>query len=179
MIPYARQEISEADIKAVVKVLKGGWLTQGPQIINFEKKLKSFFGAKHCSVVANGTAALHLSGLALGWKPGDIVLTQTLTFLASSNSIIYSGARPEFIDIDSLNYNIDVFKLEKKIKTLKKLKKKVVGIIATDFAGYPCNWKKLKEIASKYKLCLINDNSVYIIISDADNFSLFSSNYFT
>ena len=119
MINYGRQFIDSADIKAVDKVLKSDWLTQGPQVINFEKKLKSFFGAKHCCVVANGTAALHLSGLALGWKPGDIVLTSTLSFLASSNCIIYSGATPKFIDIDNSNYNIDLFKLEKKIKILK------------------------------------------------------------
>jgi UDP-4-amino-4,6-dideoxy-N-acetyl-beta-L-altrosamine transaminase len=158
VINYGRQFIDSADIKAVGKVLKSDWLTQGPQVISFEKKLKSFFGAKHCCVVANGTAALHLAGLALGWKPGNIVITSTVSFLATSNCIIYNGAIPEFIDIDNSNYNIDLFKLEKKIKTLKKAKKKIVAIIATDFAGYPCDWQKLKKIALKYKLDLINDN---------------------
>ena len=124
MINYGRQFIDSADIKAVGKVLKSDWLTQGPQVINFEKKLKSFFGAKHCCVVANGTAALHLAGLALGWKPGNIVITSTVSFIATSNCIIYNGAIPEFIDIDSSNYNIDLFKLEKKNKNSKKSKKK-------------------------------------------------------
>jgi len=158
VINYGRQFIDSADIRAVVKVLKGDWLTQGPQVLKFENKLKSFFGAKHCCVVANGTAALHLAGIALGWKKGDIVLTSTVSFIASSNCIVYSGAKPQLIDIDKSNYNIDLNKLEKKIKNLNKFKKKVVGIVATDFAGNPCDWKKLKKIAIKYKLHLVNDN---------------------
>ena len=94
-------------------------------------------------------------GLALGWKKGDIVLTSTLTFLASANCIIYSGATPKLIDINETNYNIDVNKLEKK---LNKISKKVVAIVATDYAGHPCEWAKLKKIAEKYKIKLINDN---------------------
>ena len=149
MINYGKQFIDTADINAVVKVLKSSWLTQGPEVKKFEKKLNTFFGSKYSCVVSNGTAALHLTGLALGWKKGDIVLTSALTFLASANCILYSGAKPELIDINVSNYNIDIDKLEKK---LKKISKKVVAIVATDYAGHPCNWIKLKKIAEKYKI---------------------------
>tara|TARA_B110000014_G_C20069792_1_gene557811 strand:- start:155 stop:1297 length:1143 start_codon:yes stop_codon:yes gene_type:complete len=155
VINYGKQFIDTADINAVVKVLKSSWLTQGPEVKKFEKKLNTFFGSKYSCVVSNGTAALHLTGLALGWKKGDIVLTSALTFLASANCILYSGAKPELIDINVSNYNIDIDKLEKK---LKKISKKVVAIVATDYAGHPCNWIKLKKIAEKYKIKLINDN---------------------
>lgn len=155
MINYGKQFIDTADINAVVKVLNSSLLTQGPEVQKFENKLNIFFGSKYSCVVSNGTAALHLVGLALGWKKGDIVLTSTLTFLASANCIIYSGATPKLIDINETNYNIDVNKLEKK---LDKISKKVVAIVATDYAGHPCEWAKLKKIAEKYKIKLINDN---------------------
>jgi len=158
VINYGKQYIDSSDIKAVNKVLKKNFLTQGPEVSRFEKRLKNYFGAKYCSVVSNGTAALHLVGIALNWKPGDIILTSTLSFLASSNCILYAGAKPEFVDINATNYNIDIHQLEKKIRYFKKKSKKVVAIIATDYAGYPCDWEKLREIALKYKLKLINDN---------------------
>ena len=132
MISYGKQHIDNNDIKAVIKILKGEWLTQGPQVENFEKALKSKFLAKYCTVLSSGTAALHLAGLALGWKRGDIVLCSPISFLASSNCILYSGATPDFVDIDRLSYNIDVNKLEKKIKHLNSQSKKVVAVVATD-----------------------------------------------
>ena len=158
MINYGRQFIDNQDIKAVTKVLKSSWLTQGPNIKKFENALKSKFKSKYCTVVSNGTAALHLAGKALGWKKGDIVLTSPITFLASSNCIVYSDATPNFVDICPVSYNIDINKLEKKIKTLNAHKKKVVAIVATDYAGHPCDWKSLKKISLKYKAKLINDN---------------------
>ena len=158
MISYGKQYIDKSDIKTVIKILKGNWLTQGPQVENFEKALKSKFLAKYCTVLSSGTAALHLAGLALGWKRGDIVLCSPISFLASSNCILYSGATPDFVDIDRLSYNIDVNKLEKKIKHLNSQSKKVVAVVATDYAGNPCDWKALKEIKLKYNIQLINDN---------------------
>ena len=131
MINYGKQSIDRKDISEVLKVLKSDWLTQGPQINKFELALKKHFGAKYCSVVSNGTAALHLAGLALGWKKGDIVLTSPISFLASSNCILYSGATPDFVDIDKSSYNIEINKLETKIKKLKFSSKKIVAIIAS------------------------------------------------
>jgi len=158
MINYGKQYIDSKDIQAVTKVLKGDWLTQGPNIKKFENALKSKFKSKHCAVVSNGTAALHLTGLALGWKKGDTVLTTPISFLATANCILYCGATPDFVDIESSSYNIDVQKLEKKIKILNKNKKNIVAVIATDYAGNPCSWKELKKISLKYKFHLINDN---------------------
>ena len=158
MISYGKQFIDSKDIYAINKVLKGDWLTQGPQIEKFERALKNYFGAKYCAVVSNGTAALHLTGIALGWKKKDIVLTSPISFLSSSNSILYAGATPNFVDIDSSSYNIDVNKLEEKIRYLNFKSKKVVAVVATDYAGHPCDWKTLKEIALKYDIRLVNDN---------------------
>ena len=152
MISYGKQFIDSSDIAAVRKVLRSNWLTQGPLINKFELRLKKYFGAKYCSVISNGTGALHLAGLALGWKKGDIILTSPISFLASSNCILYSGATPDFIDIDKNNYNIDINKLEQKLKKLKSSSKKVVAVVATDYAGNPCNWKDLRHIASKYNI---------------------------
>ena len=158
MISYGKQFIDQSDIDAVVKVLKGDWLTQGPIVQKFENDLKSYFGAKYCCAVSNGTAALHLTGLALGWKPGDIVITSPITFLASANCIVYAGATPDFVDIDPLTYIIDPNLVEDKVKTYQSQGKKIKAVIGVDYAGHPCDWKALREIADKYDLQLVNDN---------------------
>ena len=158
MINYGKQFIDTKDISSVSKILKSNWLTQGLNINKFENALKKKFGSKYCCAVSSGTAALHLAGLALGWKSKDIVLSSTISFVASSNSIIYAGATPDFVDINENDYNIDIEKIEKKIKFHKQKNNKVVAIIATDFAGHPCDWKSLKEISKKYNLNLVNDN---------------------
>ena len=124
MINYGKQYIDYKDIRAVTKVLKSNWLTQGPKIEKFEKALEKKFGARYCCAVANGTAALHLTGLGLGWKPKDIVIASPISFLASANCIIYTGAIPDFVDIDEKNYTIDPNQVEKKIKNYQKKKKK-------------------------------------------------------
>lgn len=157
MINYGKQHIDKSDIYQVTKVLKSDYITQGRNILKFENALSNYFGSKYCSVVSSGTAALHLLGLALGWKENDIIITTPLSFLATSNAIIYSGAIPCFVDIDADTNNIDTNLLIKKIKHLKKKRKKIKAIICTDFAGYPCDWKKLSIIGKKYNITLIND----------------------
>ena len=158
MINYGRHFLDKKDIVSVSNILRSSWLTQGPVVKKFETALKKKFGANYCCVVSNGTAALHLAGLSLGWKEGDIVIASSLSFLASSNSIIYTGATPSFVDINPITYTIDVNQIEKKIKMFANRNKKVVAIIATDYAGHPCDWKTLKSISKKYNLKLINDN---------------------
>ena len=133
MINYGKQFIDSNDIKAVVKVLKSDLITQGHQVEKFESALKLKFGAKFCRVLSNGTAALHLAGMALGWKKGDIILTTPISFLATANCILYSGATPDFVDINNSSYNIDTDKLANKIKKLNFRSKKVVAVIATDY----------------------------------------------
>ena len=108
MISYGKQSIDQSDIDAVVEVLKSDWLTQGPAVEIFENDLKHYFGSKHACAVSKGTAALHLTGPALGWQPGDIVITTPITFLATANCIIYAGATPDLVDIDS-DQDFDLF----------------------------------------------------------------------
>lgn len=154
-INYSHQSIDTSDIKSVVDALKSETLTQGKEVTNFENNLKTFFGAKYVQVVSSGTAALHLTGLALGWKKNDIVITTPLTFVATANSIIYNNATPIFVDIEFDNYQLNLNYLEAK---LKKYKKKVKAVIAIDYAGNPCDWKNLRYLANKYSFYLINDN---------------------
>ena len=146
MITYGKQFVDKYDINSVVKALKSERITQGRFVGKFESSLKKVFGSKYCSVVSNGTAALHLAVLALKIKKGNLVLTTPLSFLATSNCAFYANLIPHFIDINENNYTIDVNKLEKEIKILKKKKKKIGVIIATDYAGHPCDWKKIKQI---------------------------------
>lgn len=154
---YGRQNIGKDDIKSVTEVLKSGWLTQGPKIQEFESALAEKFGAKYCTAVSNGTAALHLTALASGWKKGDIIITSPITFLASANCAVYAGATPDFADINESGYTIDTDKLENKLKKYRQRNKKVKAVVAVDFAGNPCNWKELKYLSGKYDFSLIND----------------------
>ncbi len=155
---YGKQNIDVADIEAVVEVLKSDWLTQGPAVSRFEEALAEKFGAKYVSVVSNGTAALHLTALALGWQPGDVVLTTPMTFLASANCILYAGATPDFVDIDESTYTISPEKLEQKLKELQAEGKNVKAVVAVDYAGHPCDWQRLRELADTYGFQLVNDN---------------------
>lgn len=155
---YGKQTIEEDDIQAVVKVLRGDWLTQGPFVKEFEEALGKKFNAKHVSAVSNGTAGLHLIALALGWKHGDIVLTIPITFLASANCILYANATPDFVDIDPQSYTIDTGKLQEKIREYEKNGKKIKAVVAVDFAGLPCDWEQLRSLADNYDFQLINDN---------------------
>ena len=118
MISYGKQFIDQSDIDAVVEVMKGDWLTQGPNVDIFENDLKHYFGTKYASAVSNGTAALHLAGMALGWEGNDYIITSPITFLATANSIEYSGANPIFVDIDKRTFTIDPDQVEDAIKEL-------------------------------------------------------------
>lgn len=154
---YGKQTISEDDIQAVVEILKSDWLTQGPTIKKFENELCEKFGSKYASAVANGTAGLHLIGLALGWKEEDIIITSPITFLASANCAIYAGANVDFADINEKTYTIDPNKLEEKIKFYLSQNKKIKAVVAVDYAGHPCDWEALKTLKEKYDFQLVND----------------------
>ena len=137
MISYGRQYLDRSDINSVLKSLKNNLITQGPEIQKFENSLKNKFGSKFCCVVSSGTAALHLSGNALGWKKNDVILTSPIGFLASPNSAIYNGAKPDFVDIDLKTYNIDPKKIIKKIQKYKKLKKKNQSYYCSRLRRFP------------------------------------------
>lgn len=157
MINYGKHYIDKNDIRAVVNVLKKKALTQGKEIDLFEKKLKQSFLSKYSVVVSSGTSALSLIANCLKWKKNDIIFCSPITFLAGSNSIISRGAVPFFIDIDKDSFNIN-FKLVEKALQNKYIRKNAKAIIATDFAGNPCDWKLASKISKKYNLKLINDN---------------------
>ena len=99
-----------------------------------------------------------MAGIALGWKKNDYIISSPITFLASTNAILYSGANPDFVDININNYTIDCNKLEERVIKLKKKNKNVKAVIGVDYAGHPCDWKSLRYLANKYDFQLINDN---------------------
>ena len=156
-IYYGKHYIDSKDIKAVTKVLKSGLLTQGKEVNKFEKKIKNYFGSKYVIALSNGTSALNLVSKALDWKKNDIIFCSPITFAASSNCILQQKAKVSFVDINKDNFNIDTNLIIKKLSN-EKIRKNAKAIIATDFAGNPCEWEKLKMISKKYKLVLINDN---------------------
>jgi len=158
MINYGAHHIDKEDISSVVSVLKSDSLTTGVQVENFEKSLNKYFQCKYSAVVSSGTAALHIVGMVLGWRKGDIVITTPITFVATVNAILYSGASPDLVDIDMNTYAIDLNLLEKRIIYYKNRNKKVKAVIAVDYAGIPCDWESLKWLSNKYGFQLVNDN---------------------
>jgi UDP-4-amino-4,6-dideoxy-N-acetyl-beta-L-altrosamine transaminase len=153
LIPYGKHSIDEEDIQAVVDVLKSDWLTCGSKIEQFENILSSYNGVKHAIAVCNGTAALHLSMLTAGLAPGDEVITTPVTFLASVNSILYTGAKPVFADILIDSYTIDPEDIERKVTDKTK------AILTVDLAGHPCDMRSIKSIADNYNLKIIQDSA--------------------
>ncbi len=154
---YGKQTIDQNDIDAVIGALQSDWMTQGPTVQKFENALNEKFGSKFATVVANGTAGLHLIALGLGWKKEDIIITTPITFLASANCAVYVGAKVDFADIDSSSYTIDPQKLEEKIKLYSSQNKKIKAVVAVDYAGHPCDWDALKSLKEKYGFQLVND----------------------
>jgi len=150
-IPYGRQWIDEEDIEEVVKVLKGDWITQGPMIEKFEKAIAEYVGVKYAVVFNSGTSALHGAMFAAGVTSGDEVITTPITFVATSNSAIYQGAKPVFVDIDMSSYCIDVSKIEEKINSRTK------AVVPVDYAGFPIDMKAIMKIAKKHNLVVIED----------------------
>lgn len=154
-IPYGKQKITDDDISEIISVLKSDYLTQGPKVQEFENSFSEYIGAKYSVAVSNGTAALHLSILSLDLKPGDKVITSPISFVASSNCVLYEGGTIDFVDIDPQTAIIDLELLEKKLKNSKPGTYK--GVIPVDFAGYPVNTEKLRKIANEYGLWILED----------------------
>lgn len=155
IIPYGRQNITDDDIIEVVRVLKGDFITQGPEIPKFEEAFASYIGSKYAVAVSNGTAALHLCALALGVKPGNKVITTPITFAASANCVRYCGGDVVFSDIDPETYLLDI----KKIKALleKSLKGTFQGIIPVDLTGRSVDLEAFRKLADEYGLWIIED----------------------
>ena len=151
MIGYGHQYIDDSDIEAVVNVLKSDYLTQGPSVSAFEKKICEITGAKYCVSVSNATAGLHIAVAALELGENAEGITSPNTFLASSNCMVYNNVKPVFADIDPVSYNIDPMEIEKHISSKTKL------LIPVHFAGLPCKMEEISAIAKKNNLHVIED----------------------
>ena len=151
MIGYGHQYIDDSDIEAVVNVLKSDYLTQGPSVSAFEKKICEITGAKYCVSVSNATAGLHIAVAALELGENVEGITSPNTFLASSNCMVYNNVKPVFADIDPVSYNIDPKEIEKHISSKTKL------LIPVHFAGLPCKMEEISAIAKKNNLHVIED----------------------
>lgn len=150
-LPYGRQSIDEEDIQAVVNTLRSNWLTTGPMVEAFEKAIAEFVGAKYAVAFSSGTAALHATMFAAGLAKKTEVFVPPMTFVATANSVVYQGGIPIFIDVDPNTLLIDESLLQNKINSKTK------AIIAVDYAGQPCNYDALRDIATKNDLILISD----------------------
>jgi len=155
IIPYGKHEITQEDISAVVKVLESDFLTQGPLIGEFEQRFAQYIGSTYAVAVSNGTAALHLSVLALKVKPGDKIITTALTFAASANCIKYCGGEVVFVDIDPETYLIDLNEVELLLKSAPAGTYK--GVIPVDFAGRAVDLERCRKLGDAYNLWVLED----------------------
>jgi perosamine synthetase len=152
-IPLSKPDITDKEIRAVEDVLKTSYLSLGKKYLEFEKILAKYVGVKYTVAVNSGTSGLHLIIRALRIGEGDEVITTPFSFIASSNCVLFEGAKPVFVDIDEKTFNIDVKKIEEKITNKTK------AILAVDVFSQPSNWDELKKIAKKHKLYLIEDSA--------------------
>ncbi|TSA43197.1 DegT/DnrJ/EryC1/StrS family aminotransferase [archaeon] len=150
-IPLSRPLIGKVEEKLVSRVLRSGILSRGPIVESFESAFAQYIGVKHGLAVCNGTAALHLALLAHGVRGGDNVITTPFTFIASANSILYTGAKPVFVDIDRDTYNIDPTKIEEAIDNHTK------AVLPVHVFGVSCDMKAIMEICEDHGLILVED----------------------
>ncbi len=159
MIPYGRQNINQADIDAVVKVLQSEFITQGPVVPAFEKVVASYCSALHAVAVNSATSALHIACLALGVCKGDIVWTTPITFVASANCALYCGAMVDFVDIDPKTYNLSVERLEEKLVKAEKAGTLPKVVIPVHLCGQPCDMEGINSLSKYYGFKIIEDAS--------------------
>lgn len=156
-IPYGCQSIDQADIDAVMEVLKSPWLTQGPTIERFENALAEHCQAGFAVAVCNATAALHIACLAAGLGPGDRLWTSPNTFVASANCGRYCGAEVDFVDIDPQTLNLDAQLLAQKLEVAKSTGQLPKVVVAVAFSGQSCDMRTLAALAERYGFILIED----------------------
>lgn len=159
MIPYGRQEITQADIDVVVEVLQSEFLTQGPKVPLFEKMVAEKVGVKHGIAVNSATSALHIACLALGLGSGDWLWTTPITFVASANCGLYCGAKVDFVDIDPKTYNLCPKSLEEKLQRAEKFGKLPKVVVVVHLCGQPCNMAAIHGLAQRYGFRVIEDAS--------------------
>ena len=159
MIPYGRQEITQADIDAVVGVLQSDFLTQGPQVPLFEKTVAEHVGARHALAVNSATSALHIACLALGLGPGEWLWTTPITFVASANCGLYCGAQVDFVDIDPRTYNLCPQALERKLIAAQAAGRLPKVVVAVHLCGQPCDMAAIHALSQRFGFKVIEDAS--------------------
>jgi len=150
-LPYGRHLVDQADIQAVVKVLESDWLTTGPMVERFEQAVAEFCTARHGVAVSSGTAALHGAMRAIGIGPGDEVIVPAITFAATANAVVFQGGTPVFADVEPDTLLVDPADVERKITGRTR------AVIGVDYAGQPCDYDALREIADRHGLFLVAD----------------------
>jgi len=159
MIPYGRQDVSQADIDAVVAVLRSDFLTQGPVVPAFEEAVANYCLAQHAVAVNSATSALHIACLALGVGKGDVVWTTPITFVASANCALYCGATVDFVDIDPRTYNLSVSCLAEKLALAERAGKLPKVVIPVHLCGQPCDMAGIYALSLQYGFKIIEDAS--------------------
>lgn len=158
-VPYAKQEILPTDVSAVVDVLQSDFLTQGPVVPLFEQSIASYCSSLRAVAVTSATAALHIALLALDVKPGDLVWTSPITFVASANAALFCGAKIDFVDIDPQTYNMCVNALEKKLCEAKNQGTLPKVVIPVHLAGQSCDMKRINGLSKRFGFKVIEDAS--------------------
>ena len=159
MIPYGRQDITQADIDAVIDVLQSDFLTQGPMVPRFEQSVAVHTGAQYAVAVNSATSALHIACMALGLGPGDWLWTSPITFVASANCALYCGAQVDFVDIDPLTYNLSVEALAAKLLEAEKLGRLPKIVVPVHLCGQPCEMAAIRQLSEQYGFKVIEDAS--------------------
>lgn len=159
MIPYGRQELSEADIEAVVAVLRSEYLTQGPEVPKFEAAIASYCGARFAVAMNSATSALHVACRALGIGPGDWVWTSPITFVASANCAVYCGAQVDFVDIDPRTCNMSVAQLEVKLLDAERDGRLPKVVVPVHLCGQPCEMAAIRDLANRFGFRILEDAS--------------------
>ena len=159
MIPYGRQDINQADVDAVIEVLRSDFITQGPVGPLFEQTVANYCGAQFAVAASSGTAALHIACLALDLGPGDWLWTSPSTFVASANCALYCGAQVDFVDIDPRTYNMSVELLTEKLVQAEKTGKLPKIVIPVHLCGQSCDMAAIHALSEKYGFTIIEDAS--------------------
>ena len=151
LLPYGRQSVDDADVQAVVEVLRSDWLTTGPKVVEFEEAFAARVGAAHAVSFSSGTAGLHAAAFAAGLTAGDEAITTPMTFAATANCVLYQGATPVFADVSSDTLNLDPDQVAGKISG------KTRALIAVDYAGHPADLNAIRKLADQHELTVIED----------------------
>ncbi len=151
LLPYGRQSVDEADIQAVVEVLRSDWLTTGPKVDEFEEAFAARVGVAHAVSFTSGTAALHGAAFAAGLTGGDEAITAPMTFAATANCVLYQGATPVFADVCSDTLNIDPEQIARKVSSRTR------ALLPVAYAGHPADLDAIVKIAGDHGLVVIED----------------------